>query len=32
MSKKTKRSWRKHTKVQDVEEFLEDRRREEVFG
>ena len=32
VSKKSKRSWRKHTNVQDVEEYLEGRRREEVFG
>lgn len=31
-SKKNKRSWRKHTNVKDVEEYLEGRRREEKFG
>ncbi|XP_050299531.1 ribosome biogenesis protein NOP53 [Anthonomus grandis grandis] len=32
VSKKSKISWRKHTKVDDIEEFLEDQREEERLG
>lgn len=32
VSKKSKKNWRKHSKVKDVEEYLEDRGREEIFG
>lgn len=32
VSKKGKKNWRKHTDVKDVEEYLEGRRREEIFG
>ena len=31
-SKSKKRNWRKNTDVKDVEEFLEDRSREQVTG
>ena len=31
-SKKSKKNWRKHSKVKDVEQYLEDRGREEIFG
>ena len=31
-SKKGKKNWRKHADVKDVEEYLEGRRREEIFG
>lgn len=31
-SKKSKKDWRKHSNVKDVEEYLEGRRREEKFG
>lgn len=32
VSKKNKKNWRKHADVKDVEEYLEGRRREEIFG
>lgn len=32
VSKKLKSSWRKHVKITDVEEFLEDKRLEERLG
>ena len=32
ISKKNKKAWRKHTKVQDVEDFLEEQRLEERLG
>ena len=31
-SKKSKRSWRKNTDVADIEEYLEDKRKEERTG
>jgi len=32
VSKKSKQSWRKHTDIKDVEEYLEEERREERTG
>lgn len=32
ISKKNKKSWRKHTDIKDVENFLDDRRLEERLG
>lgn len=32
VSKKNKKNWRKHADVKDVEDYLEGRRREELFG
>jgi hypothetical protein len=32
VSKKNKKSWRKHTDVKDVDSFLDDRRLEERLG
>jgi hypothetical protein len=32
VSKKSKKNWRKHADVKDVEEYLEGRRREGLFG
>lgn len=32
VSKKGKKNWRKHSNIKDVEEYLEDRGREEIFG
>lgn len=32
VSKKSKKAWRKHTKVEDIELFLEDQRLEERLG
>ena len=31
-SKKTKRDWRKHSDIKDVEEYLESSRRDERLG
>ena len=32
VSKKNKKSWRKHTDIKDVEDFLDDKRLEERLG
>lgn len=32
VSKKNKKNWRKHADIKDVEDYLEGRRREEIFG
>ncbi len=32
VSKKNKKNWRKYADVKDVEEYLEGRSREEIFG
>ena len=32
VSKKNKKNWRRHADVKDVEDYLEGRRREELFG